>query len=324
MPVHSVIIKCMSTLVIGSRGSQLALHQTNLVIGWLKALYPDLECRIEVIKTTGDKNLDVPLAKIGDKGLFVKEIEQALFDGSIDCAVHSAKDLPSEMDERLIIAAYPEREDPADVLVSRCGKLEELPAGANIGTSSLRRRAQILNRRPDLNILDLRGNLDTRLRKLDTDNYDAIVLAGAGLRRLGWESRITQFLPFDICLPMAGQGALAIQCRNNDPAVELITKLDSCTTRRCVTAERTLLAYLGAGCQTPVAALAQEIDGELKLEACVASTDGSRIVRMKASGDVSSPEEVGKRLAEQLLESPAKELLEEVRQSTECKGLGAA
>jgi len=314
----------MSILVVGSRGSALALRQTRQIVEEVERLNPGVTCRVEVIKTTGDKILDVPLAKIGDKGLFVKEIELALIEGKIDFAVHSAKDLPSEMDDRLVVTAFPERECPADAFVSKVGALSELPKGAMIGTSSLRRRAQILAARPDVSVLDLRGNLDTRLRKLDDSEYDAIILACAGLYRMGLESRITEMLPYEVCLPAAGQGALAVQCRKDDPACEIIGRLDHSLTRACVSAERALLAGLGGGCQIPIAALAREENGALKLDAAVAALDGKRIERGSAVGDIAAGEELGKRLAGELLDSPARDLLEEIRRSDEPKSIGAA
>ena len=313
----------MIELVVGSRGSKLALKQTGMVVDDLVRLTPGLSCRLEVIKTLGDKITDVPLAQIGDKGLFVKEIEQALLDGTIDFAVHSAKDLPSETDERLCVAAYPQRVDPRDALVSKVGTLAQMPAGSTIGTSSVRRRAQLLHVRPDLNVADLRGNLDTRLRKLESEQYDAVVLACAGLIRMELESVITEALPVDVCLPASGQGSLGIQCRTGDPALEIIGKLDHQPTRQCVTAERALLAAMGAGCQTPVAALAQIVDGELRVDAVVASLTGAKLIRMSEAGDIGSPEDVGKRLADRLLNSPARELLEEARVSDR-DGMGAA
>ncbi len=314
----------MIELVIGSRGSELALWQARFVAGELERAWPEARCSIRVIKTTGDKIADVPLARIGSKGLFVKEIELALVAGEIDLAVHSAKDLPSEMDERLCIAAYPEREDPSDALVSKRGKLNELPAGSVVGTSSVRRRAQVLRARPDLEIADLRGNLDTRLRKLDSGGYDAVVLAGAGLRRMGWAGRITETLPFEVCLPAAGQGALAVQCRVGDRAAEMAAVLDHAETRRCVSAERVLLGRLQAGCQTPVAVLARESEGRTRIDAAVISLDGSKIIRMDESGDAADAGIVGERLAERLLGSPANELLEEARLGAEQQGMGAA
>lgn len=311
-------------MIVGSRGSALALRQTQMVVDEIQRLNPGVECRIEIIKTTGDRILDVPLSQIGDKGLFVKEIEAALLAGEIDFAVHSAKDLPSEMDDRLCIAAFPERVCPADALVSHNGGLMQLPKGARVGTSSLRRRAQILAVRPDIEVADLRGNLDTRLRKLDEAHYDAVILACAGLVRLGLDSRITEILPYEVCLPAAGQGALGIQCRTGDPACAVVAELDSASTRACVTAERALLAGLGGGCQVPIAALAEVIDCQLRLDALVAGIDGRCIVRRSADGDISCPEALGARLARELLDSPARGLLDMARESAGPKDIGAA
>ena len=305
----------MSTVVVGSRGSGLALCQTRRVVDEVLRLNPGLECRIEVIKTSGDRFADVPLHTIGDKGLFVKEIELALLRGEVDFAVHSAKDLPSEMDPALMIAAYCRREDASDALVSSAGKLADLPDGATVGTSSMRRRAQLLASRRDLNLTDLRGNLDTRLKKVDSGQYDAIVVACAGLRRMGWEDRITEVLPHEICLPAAGQGAVAVQCREGDGVAQMLQQLDHGATRRCVSAERALLAGLEAGCRTPVAALAQESNGELRLDALVARPDGSELLRKSGVGDAQSPEELGAQVAEKLLNSPARRVLDELRTS---------
>lgn len=314
----------MKQLVIGSRGSELALRQSNYVASRITSADTGLNCRIEIIKTTGDKIQDSPLSAIGDKGIFVKEIESALIDGRIDIAVHSAKDLPSEMDERLFIAAFPEREDPRDALVSKAGDFNTLPQGAKIGTGSARRRAQILHARPDLIIVDLRGNLDTRLRKLCGSDYDAIILACAGLRRMNLESRITQALPHEISLPAAGQGALAIQCRKDDQAViDIVSALDHMTTRRCVCAERSLISALNSGCTTPVGANAREEDGVLTLDAMVASVDGSKIICRSLNGDPDLWEDIGKRLAEELINAGASDILEDVRRNAP-KYMGAA
>ncbi|MCE5200032.1 MAG: hydroxymethylbilane synthase [Armatimonadota bacterium] len=314
----------MRELIVGSRGSGLALRQTRWVISRLMALNPGVTCDVRVIKTTGDKILDAPLAAIGDKGLFVKEIELALLRGEIDFAVHSAKDLPSEMDDRLTIAAYPEREDPSDALVSKNGGLFDLPPGSVVGTSSVRRRSQLLHARPDLMVKDLRGNLDTRLRKLDDSEYDAIILACAGLRRMGLESRITEALPADVSLPAAGQGALAIQCCADSNVLSVLRTLDHGPTRRCVTAERAVLAALGAGCQTPVAVLACEMGSEMRIDALVASLDGTSIVRKSLSWRSDSGAELGVALAGLLLDSPAAKVLEEVRRTGAPTDMGAA
>ena len=306
----------MRLLVVGSRGSQLALRQTRDVIERLKSIEPGLSCEVKIIRTTGNRVVDKPLASVGGTGLFVKEIEQALLAGEINFAVHSAKDLPSEIDESLCIAAYPERENPADALISKAGAFSELPAGAVVGTSSVRRRAQLLHARPDLSITDLRGNLDTRLKKLDNGDYDAVVLACAGLVRMGWESRITQVLDYDLCLPMVAQGALAVQCRIGDPVSEALGALDHAATRVCVTAERAFLAGLRAGCLAPVAALARKVDGEIELDGLMAAVDGSKVVRRSAVGDAGSPEALGASLAQWFLASPARELLEQAKRDS--------
>ncbi|MEN6355705.1 MAG: hydroxymethylbilane synthase [Armatimonadota bacterium] len=313
----------MKEIVVGSRGSELALWQARYVVSRIIEANPGISCRIEVIKTTGDKIIDSPLAKIGDKGLFVKEIEMALIKGEIDLAVHSAKDLPSDMDKRLCIAAYTQREDPRDALISKVGKLSELPRGASVGTSSSRRRAQILHVRPDLNILDLRGNLDTRLKKLCGPEYDAIILACAGLRRLNLESRISEALSIDISIPAAGQGALAVQCRVGDHIADIVSSLDHAQTRRCLGAERALIAALGAGCRTPVGANAREINEILTLDAMVAAVDGSRVIRRSLSGNIDEWEDVGRRVADELLSAGAEGLLEEARRGA-TNDIGAA
>ena len=263
-------------ITIGSRGSQLALWQSR----WVESKLAELgeSCRIEIIKTTGDKVTDVPLAKVGGKGLFTKEIEDALLAGSVDVAVHSLKDMPTELPAGLTLQAIPAREDVHDAMVGR--KLNDLPAGARVGTSSLRRSAQLRAVRPDLKIETIRGNLDTRLRKLDEGQFDAIVLAAAGLRRLGWADRIAELLPEEICCPAVGQGALAIETRDDaGPGALVCQKLDDPGARAAVTAERALLRSLGGGCQVPIGAHAKLSDGGLLLRAVVAAPDGSRIVK---------------------------------------------
>src|SRR5437660_7692194 len=241
-------------LVIASRGSQLALWQAHWVESQLKAA--GHECRIEIIKTTGDKITDVPLAKVGTKGLFTKEIEEALLDGRAHLAVHSLKDLPTELPEGLVLGAVPEREDPRDAMVGRT--LANLPLGAKVGTSSLRRAAQLRRLRPDLQVESIRGNLDTRLRKLDEGQYESIVLAAAGLARLGWSGRIAEFLQPEVMCPAVGQGALAIETRIGEDACRA---LDHAPTRAAVTAERAVLSALGGGCLTPIGAYAR-VEGE--------------------------------------------------------------
>jgi len=304
----------MRKLKVGTRGSALALRQTNEVIEKLRASYPGLELEARIIKTKGDKILDVPLAKIGDKGLFVKELELALLRKEIDFAVHSMKDLPTQLPEGLCIAAVPERVDPSDVLITKGPRLAELPTGARIGSSSLRRHAQLQNYRPDLRISDLRGNLDTRLRKLDSGEFDGVVLAYAGLYRMGWTDRITEKIPPRICLPAVGQGALAIETRDDDAdVIEILKALDHAESHAAVLAERSFMRALGGGCQVPIGALASIETGKLKLAGVVASLDGSRLVRAEIPGDPEKPEELGKELARILRAAGADKILRELR-----------
>lgn len=303
-------------ITIGSRGSALALEQTRQIAVRLKKLFPELSFRVEKIQTTGDNILDVALAKIGDKGLFTKEIEQALLDGRIDIAVHSMKDVPTELPEGLVLGAIPEREDPGDVLISRHGrKLEEFDAGARIGTSSLRRTAQLKAFRPDLEIIPVRGNVQTRLRKLEEGKYDAIVLAWAGVSRLGLTERVTQRLPYAVCLPAVGQGALGVEVRADDSEMlALLKQIDHGETRAAVTAERTLLKQLEGGCQVPVGALAQAWDGDLLLEGMVASLDGKKVVRALDVAPLDEPVALGERLADKLRSMGARKILKEMRE----------
>ena len=322
----------MKTLTVGTRGSLLALRQTNQVVERLRRAHlagtevspastsqtceraRPLHVQTKVIKTKGDKVLDVPLAKIGDKGLFVKELEQALIEREVDFVVHSAKDVPTEMADGLCIAAVPEREDPSDALISHGLTLDGLPTGARIGSSSLRRRAQLHNHRADLEILDLRGNLDTRLRKLDEGEYEAIILACAGLHRMGWADRITEKLSTEICLPAVGQGALAIQARGDDPeTLALLSALNHAQTHTAVRAERALMKSLEGGCQVPIGALARVENGMLVIEGVVASLDGAELVRGKVIGPTERPEELGLELAEVLLSGGADRILAQVR-----------
>ena len=296
-------------LTIGSRGSQLALWQAR----WIKARLEERgeACRIDIIRTTGDKITDVPLAQVGSKGLFTKEIEEALLRGDVDLAVHSMKDLPTELPEGLTIAAVPAREDPRDALIGK--KLSELAAGSKVGTSSLRRAAQLRALRPDLRVESLRGNLDTRLRKLDEGRYDAIVLAAAGLKRMGWENRIAEVLSTDYMCPAVGQGALAIETRAGHGDAERICRaLDHAETRLAVAAERALLAALGGGCQVPIGAYAQVDGDEVRLTAVVCTPDGDRLLRRNATGATLDPESLGNRLAQELLGAGADEILESV------------
>ncbi len=292
-------------LVIASRGSQLALWQAHWVEAQLTAAgHP---CRLEIIKTTGDKITNVPLAKVGGKGLFTKEIEEALLDGRAHLAVHSLKDLPTELPEGLVLAAVPPREDPRDAICGR--RLADLPQGAKVGTSSLRRAAQLRQLRPDLIVESVRGNLDTRLRKLDEGQYDSILLAAAGLKRLGWADRIAEILEPEQMCPAVGQGALAIETRAGSTVAAL---LDHAETHTAITAERALLCALGGGCQVPIGAHATVSEGRVSLLAIVAAPDGSQIIRATTSGPVSDAAALGATLAEELLGRGAKQILEAV------------
>jgi hydroxymethylbilane synthase len=293
-------------LVIASRGSQLALWQAHWVQQQLAVLgYPS---RIEIVKTTGDKITDVPLAQVGTKGLFTKEIEEALLEGRADLAVHSLKDLPTELPAGLVLAAIPAREDPRDVLVGK--RLADLPPGAKVGTGSLRRAAQLRKVRPDLWIEPVRGNLDTRLRKLDAGRYDAIVLAAAGLKRLGWEERIAEILSPDMVCPAVGQGALAIE--TGTTGLLACQPLNHPPTQSAVTAERSLLSALGGGCQVPVGAYATVAGDRLSLQAVVISPDGADLVRDRSEGPAADAQRIGRELGEALLAAGADRILESV------------
>jgi hydroxymethylbilane synthase len=296
-------------LTIGSRGSQLALWQAR----WIQARIQSfgVETRLEIIHTTGDKITDVPLSKVGTKGLFTKEIEEALLNRSIDLAVHSLKDMPTELPDGLTLAAIPEREDPRDALIGR--SLASLGQGARVGTSSLRRAAQLRAIRPDLGIENIRGNLDTRLRKLDEGQYDAIVLASAGLRRLGWDNRITELIDPEVMCPAVGQGALAVETRDDGgEAQQLCKRLEHDTTRIAVTAERAVLAALGGGCQVPIGAYATVDGGNVHLRAIIVSPDGTQIIRKQVDGPANQAAAMGRALGEQLLTEGGREILEAV------------
>ncbi len=300
------------TIRIGTRGSQLALWQANHVKDSILALFPYLTVELEIIKTKGDRITDRPLAMVGGKGLFVKEIETALLNGTIDLAVHSMKDMPGELPPGLVIGAIPERENPFDVLISREGKiLTDYPQGAKMGTSSLRRASQLKYARPDLEIASIRGNLDTRLRKLKGGEYDAIVLAAAGLRRLGQAEEITEYLDEVAMVPAVGQGALCIETRENDPDIDpIMARLDHEATRICVTGERAFLKEIEGSCHIPVACYGKIVDGRVKLTAMVASEDGQEMIREEVT---SSPEAVvdnGRKLAARLLDNGGRTILE--------------
>jgi hydroxymethylbilane synthase len=278
----------------------------------LRAAFPALTVRLEAIKTTGDKILDVPLAKVGGKALFVKEIEEALLERRVDLAVHSMKDLPTELPHGLTIGAVTEREDPHDVLITRTGAgFKDLPSRARVGTSSLRRQAQLLHHRPDLQIVSLRGNLDTRIRKLATEGLDAIVVAAAGVKRLGLMDRITQFLPPDVSLPAIGQGALGVEIRQGDPTgTATAASLNDPDTRVAVMAERAFLRRLGGGCQVPFAAHARILDDQVVLQGLVATPDGKQLIAGERQGPRITGEAVGTALAEDLLSRGAGEIIQ--------------
>ncbi len=300
-------------LTFATRPSALARWQTQWVMAALQAAHPGLVCEEKVITTQGDRILDKPLPEIGGKGLFTQELESALFSGAADCAVHSLKDLPVENPAGLTIGCVPARAEVRDALISKNGyTLETLPPGALVGTSSLRRAAQVLSARPDLAIASLRGNVDTRLRKALEGQYDAVILAGAGLTRLGLDSHVTQWLPLEVMLPAPGQGALAVQCRIGDEeALSLLSALEDAPTRAAVSAERQFLLGLGGGCAVPVAAYGSVIgdpSAVISLTGLVASTDGKRLV--KVNGEGADPVELGKRLAQQALSQGAGEILQ--------------
>ena len=298
-------------ITIGSRGSALALWQANWVKDRLEAAGHKIQ--IQIIKTTGDKMQTASLAASGSKGLFIKEIEEALLAGQVDLAVHSMKDLPTNLPEGLGVAAVPEREDPHDALVSKSGiSLQQLPPGARIGTSSLRRQSQLLALRPDVKVVPMRGNVDTRLRKLERGGCEALVLAGAGLKRLGFASHITSwFSESEIC-PAVGQGALAIEISLQNSAVrEAVAQLNHPSTHQAVRAERAMLEALGGGCQLPIAAYAKHDAGDMHLAGVVAAPNGKRLLRARADGKPENPEQLGQHVAEDLLRQGASELLKD-------------
>ena len=311
-------------LIVGTRSSQLALWQADFVIGELQKRYPDLAIEKRLMTTKGDKILNAPLAKIGGKGLFTKELETAMLAGEIDIAVHSLKDMPVMMPEGLVITAVTERADAGDALVSeRYESFAALPEGAKVGTSSLRRRAQLLHARPDLQIVDLRGNVNTRLRKLEEENFDGIILACAGLKRLGFGGRIRQVLPKALCLPAVGQGALAIESRIDDRETrELLSFMDDGITRACTAAERGFLATVEGGCQVPVGVYAQPVNNAdalqyvhtgkaeaIRVEAVIASLDGRKLFRDSVEGAADEAENLGISLANKLLDMGGREIL---------------
>lgn len=301
-------------LRIATRKSPLALWQAHYVSDMLKHHHPELKIELVTMTTQGDKILDTPLAKVGGKGLFVKELETGMLEGRADIAVHSMKDVPVEFPTGLHLAVICEREDPRDAFVSNtCSSLEELPEGARLGTSSLRRQSQISALRPDLKISDLRGNVNTRLKKLDNGEYDAIILAAAGLKRLKFEDRITQFIGTDVCLPAIGQGAVGIECRTDDARVHnLIAPLNDNKTQIRVLAERAMNQRLQGGCQVPIAGYAEFEHGLIMLRGLVGQVDGQKIIRGDIAGPAENAEELGVVLAEDLLSRGADKILNEL------------
>lgn len=307
-----------TTVIIGTRGSELALWQSDHIAGTLKRLFPALQVEIKKIKTTGDKILDSPLSKIGDKGLFTKELDRALLDDEIDLAVHSLKDIPTQIPDGLTIAAITEREDVRDVFIPHplqpALTLKDIPHGGEVATGSLRRRSQLLNYRPDLNIVDIRGNLNTRIEKLKNSSWHGMILAYAGVVRLGWKEIIGEILPTSIFLPAVGQGALGIISRKNDADIlSLLQPFNHQPTRVATVAERSLLRRLEGGCQIPIGAHGVVADGQLTLDALVGDLAGTTIIRRTLSGKSEDCEKIGTELADQLLQLGADKILNEIR-----------
>ena len=305
----------MKRLRLGTRGSKLAQWQAQAVVQRLRDYYPDLQVEIVIVKTIGDKILDVALSRIGDKGLFTKELEKALFDGDIDIAVHSLKDLPSQLEEGLRLAAVLPREHPGDVLISRSGlKYHELPAGSVLGTSSLRRTAQIKATRPDIRVVDIRGNVETRIKKMEEQQLDGIILAYAGVKRLGLEQWITDQLAFEVMLPATGQGIIAIEARDPDAQISsLLEPINYKETFIEMQAERAFLSRLEGGCQVPIGSLAKSSANSLKLQGLVASLDGKQIIRDSVIASNQDPVQLGLELAERMLATGAEDILNSIR-----------
>lgn len=301
--------------IIGSRGSELALWQAEFVKTRLKNVSPNSKFKIRIIRTTGDELLDQPLSSIGDKGLFTKQIETELIEGRIDLAVHSLKDLQTEQPEEITIGAVCEREIPNDVFISKSrGTIDDLTLGARVATGSLRRRSQLLNYRPDLVIEEMRGNVPTRLRKFEESDLDGMILAYAGLNRLGLEKHISQIIPFETMLPAVGQGAIAVEIRDDDRrTADVVNKLDHFATRVCTTAERAFLRKLEGGCQVPIGAITTLDSDTLRLDGMVGSIDGKVIFRESLNGGADEAESIGFQLADRLIEMGAGNLLDEIR-----------
>ncbi len=308
----------MRKFTIGSRGSQLALWQTNFTKAALEERFPHARFEIKIIKTKGDKILDTALSKIGDKGLFTKEIETALLDNEIDLAVHSLKDLPTTQPANLRIGAVSKREIPNDVLVSKnFSSIEDLPIGASIATGSLRRRSQLLAYRPDLKIVEIRGNVPTRIEKLLASDLDGMILAFAGVHRLDLDSHIKQIIPTEILLPAVGQGAMAVEIREQDTEIsEMLAAIGDAETERCIAAERAFLRRLEGGCQVPIGALALFELGEIFLHGFVGNLDGTRVIRRSIRGSAAGADSLGTDLAEKCLAAGAAEILSEARNAS--------
>ena len=301
-------------LIVGSRSSKLAVIQTKSVVAHIKEANPDLEVSISKIVTKGDRNRRTQLDRMAGIGVFVKDIEEALLDGRIDIAVHSLKDVPTEIPQELCLLAVTERLDPRDVLVSRTGRLDEIPPGSKIGIGSLRRTVQLARYRPDLEACSIRGNIDTRLRKVSSGEVDGVILAAAAILRLEWEDKISEYLPMESFLPAVGQGALVVEARLDDGEVAgLVSPINNLPTWQSITAERTFLSALGGGCRAPIAALGTVDNTTLKLKGMVADVSGKKILYDSEEGSATSPEEIGGRLAQKMLSMGASEFIAEVR-----------
>lgn len=303
-----------ANLIIGTRQSLLALWQSNHIASLLRKQYPDCQVTLKKIVTKGDRILDVPLAQIGGKGLFTKEIETELLDGTVDLAVHSLKDMPTVLPEDLCLTAITTRANVGDAFVSnKYASFSELPQGAVLGTSSLRRKAQLLAVRPDLKIVDLRGNVDTRLRKLDEGQMDAIILAAAGLERLGHADRIREIIPTTVCLPAVGQGALAIECRSDNKEVrDMLAFLNDLPTKQATDAERAFLGLIEGGCQVPIGVHAEVENDNVKIEAVIASLDGSKVLRNNITGLAANAADLGRKLGQQMLAEGGEQILADI------------
>ncbi len=304
----------MDSIWIGTRGSKLALWQADWIRSNIKKQHPGLKVYLKIIHTSGDKILDVPLAQVGGKGLFVKEIEEELLEGEIDLAVHSMKDVPSELPAGLHLGYYTNQDDPRDVLINRGKKkFVDLPGEARVGTSSLRRQSQLLAARPDIKVFPIRGNVETRLRKLEDEQFDAVVMAAAGLKRLGLEENITEYLDPAICLPAVGQGVLGIELREKDSELhDLLLFLEEPETRTRLAAERSFLRKLEGGCQVPIGAFALVQNGKIRREGMVASLNGESMIRESIEGETEEAGQLGIALAEKILALGGKAILQDI------------